>query len=58
MTTEKPKRRKSTDDLKREAVALLTEQGYSTAEAARSLEVGKNQIRRWRQKFETVSQNR
>ena len=55
MTTEKRKRRKYTEDFKREAVALVTEQGYSVAEAARSLEVGENQIRRWRQQFEQES---
>ena len=55
MTTEKRKRRKYTDDFKHEAVALVTEQGYSVAEAARSLEVGENQIRRWRQKLEQES---
>ena len=55
MTTEKRKRRKYTEDFKREAVALVTEQGYSVAEAARSLEVGENQIRRWRQKLEQES---
>ena len=55
MTTEKRKRRSYTEDFKREAVALVTEQGYSVAEAARSLEVGENQIRRWRQKFEQES---
>ena len=58
MTTEKRKRRKYTEDFKREAVALVTEQGYSVAEAARSLEVGENQIRRWRQKFEQESAER
>jgi transposase len=55
MTTEKRKRRRYTEDFKREAVALVTEQGYSVAEAARSLDVGENQIRRWRQKFEQES---
>ena len=55
MTTDKRKRRKYTEDFKREAVALVTEQGYSVAEAARSLDVGENQIRRWRQKFEQES---
>ena len=52
MTTEKRKRRRYTEEFKREAVALVSEQGYSVAEAARSLDVGENQIRRWRQKFE------
>lgn len=55
MTTEKRKRRKYTDDFKHEAVALVTEQGYSVAEAARSLDVGENLIRRWRQQFEQES---
>ena len=55
MTTVKRKRRRYTEDFKREAVALVTEQGYSVAEAARSLDVGENQIRRWRQKFEQES---
>ena len=55
MTTEKRKRRTYTEDFKRDAVALVTEQGYSVAEAARSLDVGENQIRRWRQKFEQES---
>ena len=55
MTTERRKRRRYTEDFKREAVALVTEQGYSVAEAARSLDVGENQIRRWRQKFEQES---
>ena len=34
---------------------MVTEQGSSVAEAARSLDVGENQIRRWRQKFEQES---
>ena len=55
MTTVKRKRRRYTEDFKREAVALVTDQGYSVAEAARSLDVGENQIRRWRQKFEQES---
>jgi transposase len=53
MTAERRKRRKFTEDFKREAVALVTEQGYSVAEAARSLDVGENLIRRWRQQIES-----
>ena len=49
MTAERRQRRKFTEDFKREAVALVTEQGYSVAEAARSLDFGVNLIRRWRQ---------
>ena len=53
MTAERRKRRKFAEDFKREAVALVTEQGYSVAEAARSLDVGENLIRRWRQQIES-----
>jgi len=45
-------RRKYTEDFKREAVALVTEQGYSIAEAARSLDVGANMLGRWKREFE------
>ena len=55
MTTERRKRRNYTAEFNREAVALVTEQGYSVAEAARSLDVGENLIRRWRQHFEQGS---
>lgn len=48
MTTEKRTRRKYTEDFKREAVALVTEQGYKVAEAARSLGINDNVLRRWR----------
>jgi transposase len=51
MTTEKRTRSNYTEDFKREAVALVTEQGYTIAEAARSLEVGANLIGRWRRQF-------
>jgi len=52
MTTEKRTRRKYTEDFKREAVALVTEQGYKVSEAARSLEIGDNLLRRWKREFE------
>ena len=52
MTTETRKRRNYTEDFKRDAVALVTEQGYKTAEAARSLGIGDNLIRRWKREFE------
>lgn len=52
MTAEKRKRGQYTDDFKREAVALVTEQGYRISEAARSLGVGANLIGRWRREFE------
>ncbi len=52
MTTEKRARRKYTEDFKRDAVALVTEQGYKTSEAARSLDINDNLLRRWQQQFE------
>jgi len=52
MTTEKRKRRSFTEDFKRDAVALITEQGYKVSEASRSLDVGENQLRRWKRQFE------
>ncbi len=39
------------NEFKREAVKLVTEQGYTQAEAARSLGINPNLIRRWRLKF-------
>ena len=39
MTTETRKRRSYTEDFKRDVVALVTEQGYKTSEAARSLDL-------------------
>ena len=55
MTTEKRVRRKYTDDFKRDAVTLVTEQGYKVTEAARSLDIGANLLGRWRREFEEMS---
>jgi len=52
MTTEPRKRRTYTEDFKREAVALVTEQGYKIAEAARSLDIGANLLGRWLRQLE------
>jgi transposase-like protein len=52
MTIEKRTRRKYTEDFKRDAVALVTEQGYKISEAARSLDINDNLLRRWQQQFE------
>ena len=52
MTTETRKRRNYTEDFKRDAVALVTEQGYKPSEAARSLGIEANLIRRWKREFE------
>ena len=42
-------RRTFTPEFKAEAVKLVTEQGYSVAEAARSLGLNENLIRNWKQ---------
>jgi len=52
MTTKNRTRRKYTEDFKRDAVALVTEQGYKVSEAGRSLGIKPDLIRRWRQEFE------
>ena len=45
------KRRTYTDEFKRDAVRLVTERGYSLAEAARNLGVHANLLRTWKQKI-------
>jgi transposase len=45
------KRRKHSEEFKREAVKLVTAQGYSLSEAARNLGVHVNLLRTWKQKF-------
>ena len=52
MTTYTRKRRNYTEDFKRDAAALVTEQGYKPSEAARSLGIGDNLIRLWKLEFE------
>ena len=45
-------RRSYTREFKLEAVKLITEKGYSVAEAARSLDVGETLLRSWKQVFD------
>ena len=45
-------RRSYTREFKVEAVKLITEKGYSVAEAARSLDVGETLLRAWKQTLE------
>src|SRR5271166_775653 len=47
------KRRTYTPEFKTEAVKLVTEQGYSVAEAARSLGIHDTLLRTWKQALET-----
>lgn len=46
------KRRKFDQQFKKEAVALVTEQGYSVAKAAQAVDVSENNLRRWKNEFE------
>ena len=46
-------RRTYTPEFKTEAVQLVTEQGYSVAEAARSFDLNENRIRSWQQARDT-----
>ena len=45
-------RRTYTNEFKVDAVKLVTEQGYSVAEAARSLGVSENLLRSWKAAFQ------
>ena len=47
------KRRSYTPEFKAEAVKLVTEQGYSVAEAARSLGLGQTLLRNWKLALDT-----
>ena len=51
MTTAKQVRRSHPEEFKREAVALITEQGYKISEAARSVGVNANLLGKWRDQF-------
>lgn len=45
-------RKQYTADFKRDAVALVTQQGYSVAEAAKNLGVNAGLLRRWKTEIE------
>jgi transposase len=45
-------RRTYTSEFKVEAVKLITEKGYSVAEAARSLDIGETLLRSWKVAFQ------
>ena len=51
MTTRTRTRRTYSEEFKREAVALVTEQGYSKTDAGRSLDIPANMIGRWLREF-------
>jgi transposase len=54
--TDQP-RRKYTAEFKREAVELVTKQGYTTEEAARNLGIRSNMLHRWRKQLSAGQQN-
>lgn len=54
--TNKRTRRKFDDEFKKEAVSLVTEQGYSISKAAEAVGVNENNLRRWKSEFEAGSQ--
>lgn len=54
--SKKSKRRSYTDEFKAEAVKLVTDQGYSLAEAARNLGIHANLLRNWKQKLSAESE--
>jgi transposase len=43
----KKTRKNYTAEFKREAIRLVTDEGYKAAEAARSLDINANMLRRW-----------
>ncbi len=51
MKAEKQSRKQYNESFKRDAVALVTEQGHKISEAARRLSINPNLIHRWRQEF-------
>ena len=51
------KRRRHNEEFQREAVKLVTEQGYSVAEAARSLGLYASLVRSWKLKYAPEAKN-
>ena len=53
----KRRRRRHSDEFKREAVKLVVEQQQSVAEVARSLGIHENLLRTWKQRFEAEQED-
>ena len=49
--TEKRVRRNHTDEFRRNAVSMVEDQGYTTAQAARELGINASLLRTWRHKY-------
>ena len=56
MTTQSSKRRNYTEDFKRDAVALVKDQGYTVSAAARNLGIGDGLLRMEKEILKTASQ--
>lgn len=54
MTSKKYQRNSYTEEFKHDAVALVTEQGYTIMEATRSLGISNNLIGRWKREQEEI----
>jgi len=54
MSIEKRQKRTFTEEFKRDAVALVVDQGYSDAQASRSLGINDNLIYKWRKDQEST----
>ena len=50
------KRRQYTEEFKREAIRLVTEQGYGVSETARNLGINAHMLGRWKREFDTTRQ--
>ncbi len=46
------KRKQHTEEFKQEAVRLVTEEGYTTAEASRNLGINANMLGRWKRELQ------
>jgi transposase len=49
--SKKRERRSFTDEFRRNAISLVEDQGYTTAQAARELGIHQNLLRTWRKKY-------
>jgi transposase len=47
------KRRQYTEEFKREAIRVVTEQGYGVSETARNLGINAHMLGRWKRDFDT-----
>ena len=54
MDTRMVTRKKYSKEFKLDAVSLVTEQGYSRAEAARSLDINANMLGRWVKQYQST----